>query len=363
MLGSSAADSVPFPSLTSSRSSSSPATTETGSSTWNGGAVRRQRIVLRWTRAVQALARRVLGHDQVSLARFSRTALNDDDSKSLALYLVMTYSVMAVQFLSGCMLWNIGLVAVSLTKLFDSTVLVASLAAMMVSKRPPDSAFSFGYGRFEVLASFTTSCFLLFNAFFTCMESLHVLLTNAPISMHRRVVFEVIGLVVNAFGAYRFTCGRLGEGVTRSGARQANLHCVYLYILCDALSRIVFLFLAFFPESSLSYLLSAICNACVAIYLVWPVFIHTSLTLLQARPTEEADALRRCIRDISAFDGVLECRTANFWSLVPGDLVGTLHVRIRSDASEAAVLDFAHTVLAKSARHPTIQIDKDSVIE
>lgn len=109
MLGSSAADSVPFPSLTSSRSSSSPATTETGSSTWNGGAVRRQRIVLRWTRAVQALARRVLGHDQVSLARFSRTALNDDDSKSLALYLVMTYSVMAVQFLSGCMLWNIGI--------------------------------------------------------------------------------------------------------------------------------------------------------------------------------------------------------------------------------------------------------------
>jgi len=116
-----------------------------------------------------------------------------------------------------------------------------------------------------------------------------------------------------------------------------------------------------------------------------PLFVRTSLILLQSTPTASKPSIEKCIREvpdpmsaslpvlqciphmlrvccpaqISTYDGVLECRSEHWWSLSPGTTVGSLHVRIRSDANEQDILCYVDSLLKKYATHLTIQIEKD----
>ena len=81
--------------------------------------------------------------------------------------------------LSGCFTLRIALITDVFHTIFDCMVLVLSVYCMSMSRRVPDSVFSFGYTRLEVISGFTTACFLLFLGLFTLMEGVHEYFTDA----------------------------------------------------------------------------------------------------------------------------------------------------------------------------------------
>eukprot|EP00474_Spongospora_subterranea_P002654 CRZ03112.1 hypothetical protein [Spongospora subterranea] len=360
-------DSVPFPTLL-------PVVSSSGETTINVGTVnrygRKNKVGAKYTRAIKSWIQRILGYDEVSLARFSRMLSSDADSKDLATYLSLLGIFIFVKFLFGIVFLNIGLVTSSLTNTFDSSILVVSLACMTFSKRSADAMFTFGYARCEVLSCFTTATFLMFNAFFTFMETIHAVLTGSRNSVPRMIHFELIGVCVNLFGIVLFRANRSlddlsSRGYSRlsNGARHANLNCIFLYILCDGIGRLVSLIGSTIPTSEAVYFIAATFHAAVAFYLIAPVFVNSAYILLQTRPYEDADSHYKRMRDVSALDGVLECRTARFWSFIPGDIIGTVQIRVRSDAAHSAILNTAYSILQNSVQNLTIQVEKDSIIE
>ena len=58
----------------------------------------------------------------------------------------------------------------------------------------------------------------------------------------------------------------------------------------------------------------------------------------QAAPGDVMNQLEKSLRELSTFDGVLEFHNEHFWAVAPGKMAGSLHVRIRRDANEQAVL-------------------------
>jgi hypothetical protein len=102
---------------------------------------------------------------------------------------------------------------------------------------------------------------------------------------------------------------------------------------------------------------------------------------VQAAHLPPSPRLSRRRWQISTFDGVLECRSENWWAVEPGVLVrcawaaasgpfspsfaspatqcGSLHIRVRAGADEQEVLSFAHGCLRRHVAHLTIQIEKD----
>lgn len=59
---------------------------------------------------------------------------------------------------------------------------------------------------------------------------------------------------------------------------------------------------------------------------------------------------------IAALDGVLEVRAAHVWSVSPGDVVATLHVRVQSQVDETHVLSWVHQSLGRVVTRLSVQV-------
>ena len=89
-----------------------------------------------------------------------------------------------------------------------------------------------------------------------------------------------------------------------------------------------------------------------------PLFRATGTILLQSTGPSESE-LGRALIQVSTLDGVLETKHERWWTLTPGCTVGTLRVRIRSDANSQAVLKVITAKLKHKTAFLTIQIERD----
>lgn len=89
---------------------------------------------------------------------------------------------------------------------------------------------------------------------------------------------------------------------------------------------------------------------------MFPMCSYTAKILLQTAPVHTIGHLDKCLREASTLDGVLEFRNERFWTLGFGDLVGSLHVRIRRDANEQVVLAHLNNRLSNLVSDLTIQV-------
>ena len=107
--------------------------------------------------------------------------------------------------------------------------------------------------------------------------------------------------------------------------------------------------------------LSAFMIASLSAAGVYPIISQNALVLLQTTPQDLTGQMEKCLREVSTFEGVLEFHNEHFWAISAGELAGSLHVRVRRDANEQAVLaqvanKLAHLVPPKNL---TVQIVKD----
>lgn len=302
---------------------------------------------------------------------------------------------------------SLGLMSDAFHMLFHFLGMLAALSGMVLSRTPPSFAFSYGYDRGEVLASFTASTCLLFVCLFLAVQAFHRVLNPEPLETSHMLEFGVGGLTVNFVGLLLFggvSRGRLAaalpgggggggglptmsasalhggsggsSGATAAtsaaaahrllGAHQGNMEAVKMHLVSDAMSS-----MAVIVSSLLVRMkgwpsvdaLQSLAVAALTMYNLLPLLRVTGLILLQSRPTHLKAALDRCRREASAVDGVLECSDEHFWTQSPSVVVGTVCVRVRSGADEQQILTTVHRVFSKHVTHLTIQVEKDPPLD
>ncbi|KAH3744306.1 Cation efflux family protein [Pelomyxa schiedti] len=90
-----------------------------------------------------------------------------------------------------------------------------------------------------------------------------------------------------------------------------------------------------------------------------PVVIKHGKLLLQITPSTIYPKIYDATQAASMVEGVLEIRNEHFWTLSPGIYVGSLCVRVRSDASEEKIRQQIRGLYQNWLTHLTIEIDKD----
>lgn len=265
-------------------------------------------------------------------------------------------------------MFYIDLIIDSLHTLFDSMALVMVVLSMALSNIPINFTFPFGFERLEVISAFSMSCFLLFVAAFSIMEGIHHFISPEE-QEHSQNIFSIggLGIFINVLGVILFSQHRVAskEQVRARGAREMNLHAVFLNILCDTFvqfSGVLCSWMQFLGFEKMTFIVSFACGLLI-IFVASPLLISSSLILLQTVPQDLRVSIDRCIRDISTYEGVLECRNMHWWSHSPGTVVGTLIVRVRSDADEQEILLYVTNLLQKFIKHLTVQVEKDAPIE
>ncbi|TVT97707.1 hypothetical protein EJB05_57027 [Eragrostis curvula] len=281
--------------------------------------------------------------------------------RRLALLLALNVAYSATELAIGLFTGRVGLVSDAFHLTFGCGLLTFSLFAMAASRTKPDSVYTYGYKRLEVLAAFTNAVFLMFLSFSLAVEALHAFMQDESEHKHYLIVSAVTNLLVNLLGVWFFRSYARVNIVYRN-AEDMNYHSVCLHVLADSI-RSAGLILA-------SWLLSlgvenaeVLCLGIVSVavfMLVLPLFKATGNVLLQIAPGNvPPSAFMKCCRQIAACEDVSEVCLGRFWELVPGHAVGSLSIRVKSRNDDQSVLEYGHGLYQDLGIHDlTVQTDE-----
>jgi len=268
--------------------------------------------------------------------------------------------VSLIEIFYGSYSGSLGLLSAAFQALFHTTALSINLVSIILAKQKPTTKYSYGFDRFEILSGFTNAIFLLFVCLWILFESVEKLFEPTEIHSNQAeaVVFVAfLGFAVNILGVIFFHEYKQ----TRAESRYENLYGITVGIIMDGsaqLSVIVSTWLTrwgwLFADPFVAF--------CIALWIgynVVPICTRTGNVLLQTTPTSIKDQLDKARREVQTLEGVLECSNEHFWTQAPGVFVGSLVVRVRSDANEQAVLSKTRSLLSPWVSHLTIQVEKD----
>ena len=195
-----------------------------------------------------------------------------------------------------------------------------SLTAYIYARRyAGNPAFSFGTGKFDALAGFTSALLLAVFAVIMVWESLTRLVAPVSIAFAPALVVAVIGLAVNGLCAI-ILGGHHPRAQQGAEARDQNLRGAYLHVLADALTSVLAVVALLGGKYAglvwLDPAIGVVGAAVVAIW-SWGLARDTSQVLLDRQgPTE----LERRVIDVVEKTDSGHCRVTDLhiWAIGPG---------------------------------------------
>lgn len=151
--------------------------------------------------------------------------------KRILVAFILNLVFSAVELVGGALTGSIALVSDAVHDFGDGISIGISYFLERKSKRPADEKYTFGYGRFSVIAGAVNSLFLMIGTLFVVYHAVVRLLDPVEIDYNGVMVLAVIGVVVNFAAAY----------FTHDGA-SLNQRAVNLHMLEDVFGWIAVLF-------------------------------------------------------------------------------------------------------------------------
>lgn len=163
------------------------------------------------------------------------------------LVVALTATMMIVEIGAGIAFGSMALLADGLHMGSHTTALgIAACAYLYARRHAHDRRFSFGAGKVNALAAFSSAILLIVFALLMAWESVNRFLNPVEIIFNQAIVVAVIGLAVNAFSMLILDERRHRDerphGPPLPGRSDHNLRAAYLHVLADALTSFLAIF-------------------------------------------------------------------------------------------------------------------------
>ncbi len=248
---------------------------------------------------------------------------------SIALAITATFTV--VEAVGGLLTGSLALLADAGHMLTDSMALALAVFAFAISDRPPDSKRSFGYHRFQILASFINGLTLLAIAVWIVVEALLRFMDPQPVLGTAMLAIAFSGLVVNLFVFWILHGG---------DQHNLNMRGAALHVLADLLGSVAAIIAAIVIISTGWVAIDAILSLVVAVLIfrsAWFLVKRSGHILLEGTP-ENLNVDELMTRLVSAFSGVADVHHVHVWALTQERLILTMHVVPASSRQDSAAL-------------------------
>lgn len=165
--------------------------------------------------------------------------------RATVIVIIITGVTMIVEIIAGLAFGSMALLADGLHMASHTVALGISVFAYVYARRfSSDPRFSFGTGKVNALAAFTSAILLVGFALTMVIESVDRMLNPVQIAFSQALVVAVVGLVVNVVSAWILASS--GEhhhhdhGHDHGGHHtDHNLRAAYLHVVTDALTSIL----------------------------------------------------------------------------------------------------------------------------
>lgn len=159
-----------------------------------------------------------------------------NERKTMAV-IILTFVTMGVEITTGVLTGSMALLADGWHMGTHAMALgITWFAYIMARRYGKSSTFSFGTGKFGILAGYTSALFLGATAIYMLFESTKRFLYPVDIGFNEAIVVAVIGLLVNIISVWML---HGAEGHHHDHHHDHNLKAAYLHVLADALTSVL----------------------------------------------------------------------------------------------------------------------------
>jgi cation diffusion facilitator family transporter len=247
---------------------------------------------------------------------------------------IITATMMIVEIITGILFGSMALLADGIHMGSHAVALGISVVAYIYARRyAGDRRFSFGTGKVNALAGYTSAIILAIFALSMVWESIERFFNPVEIIFNQAILVAIIGLIVNVVSVLilgdRHSHSHSHQGKNEQQSHQHadhNLRAAYLHVLADALTSV----LAIFALLSGKYLgliwmdpLMGIIGAVMVIRWSLGLWRETSSLLLDQQASEEVQ--REIITAIET-QGSDRVSDLHIWSIGPNIFSATISI-------------------------------------
>lgn len=266
--------------------------------------------------------------------------------KNILIAFILNLSFAIFEFFGGIITGSVAIFSDAIHDIGDAISIGTSYFFEKLSKKQPNSKYTYGYARYSVLGSLITTFVLLIGSCFVIYGAVRRIISPTEINYNRMILFAVIGVIVNFLAAY-FT--HEGDSVNQ---KAVNLHMLedvlgWLVVLCGAI-------LMKFTDISLIDPLMSIAVASFILFATIKNLIETFDLFLEKTPKGiDINELYEHIREI---EGVVDAHHLHVWTLDGSVNYCTLHIVADSNAANIKAL-VKEELKEHNITHTTVEIE------
>ncbi len=275
----------------------------------------------------------------------------EGSKKALLAVFILTSVYMVTEAVGGWMTNSLALLADAGHMFTDAAALGLSFGAMWLASRPPTPAKSFGYYRFEILATLINGASLIVVAGGIFWEAFQRLGSAPEVDSVPMLIIATGGLFINLVGAFI---------LSRSAHDSLNVKGALAHVLGDALGSVAAIVAGLLMWRFGWYLADPIVSALVGVLILksaWGLVSMSVDILIQATPLHIDPA--RVTDVILACPGVRSVHDLHIWTVTSGMFSLTCHVVVDDVESSQDVLCRLRDCMHEEFHidHATIQVE------
>lgn len=277
--------------------------------------------------------------------------------KTLWITLVLTLFFTIVEVIGGLVSNSLALLSDSAHMVSDVLALSLSMLAIYLSTRQPNAKFTFGFLRFEIIASFLNGLALAIIAIGIFIEGVKRFIHPEAINFKLMIMIAIIGFIVNLV---------LTIVLSRSMKEEGNLNVksALWHFIGDLLSSIGVIISAILIKVTNLYFFDPLISLIIGAIIFtggYKILKESYLILMESVPSDlDLEEIRA---DIFKVEGVEDVHELHLWTVTTDHHSLTAHVFIDENIQPFCVILAINEMLKEKyqLKHSTIQIEHATI--
>lgn len=253
------------------------------------------------------------------------------------------------EFIGGIITGSVSIISDAVHDMGDAASIGISFLLEKLSKKQPDTNYSYGYLRYSVLGGLFTTLVLFFGSAAVIYNAILRILNPVQVNYNGMIIFAIVGVTVNFIAAI----------VTRDGDN-INQKAVNLHMLEDVLGWIVVLIGAIIMKFTDISILDPIISIFVALFILLNSFKTLKEILdLFLEKTPHSVNIEEIKEHLLKIDGIIDVHHIHIWSMDGLNNYATMHIVTNKNGHE--IKHKVREELAKhSISHATLELEAEN---
>ncbi len=272
--------------------------------------------------------------------------------KNIFIAFILNVCFSLIEFFGGIFTGSISIISDSVHDMGDAISIGISYYLEKISRKKPDSKYSYGYIRYSILGALVTTVILIAGSILVFYNAILRIINPVEINYNGMVIFAIIGLIINSLAAY-FT--KEGDSL--------NETAVNLHMLEDVLGWVAVLIGALVIKFTKFYMIDSIISILVALFIVYSASKNLKRIVdLFLVKTPEDVSINNIKVELEKIDGVKSIHHIHVWSIDGESNYATMHVVSELESNKELKDKIRKKLKTYNIVHVTIEIEDDDEV-